>query len=45
MVDKLQAMVDRIKESSQRERRALSNEEFERIFDKVITSKNRKEKR
>jgi isopropylmalate/homocitrate/citramalate synthase len=43
--ERVQEMVDRIKESSQRKRRALSNEEFGKIFDKVVTSKNRKEKR
>lgn len=37
--EQLQEMVDRIKELSQREKRALSNEEFEKIFDKVVTSK------
>ena len=43
--EQLQKMVDRIKELSQRKRRALSNEEFEKILDKVVISKNRKENR
>jgi hypothetical protein len=38
-------MVDKNNGLSQRQRRALSNEEFEKIFDQVVTSKNRKEKR